>query len=76
MKRLLATFGVSFLVLTAACNKEGREAYLEAGCDECHGVDLKGTRTGGACHLGHAEELERGPAARLLRESRQRGGRG
>ena len=52
MKRLLATFGVSFLVLTAACNKEGREAYLEAGCDECHGVDLKGTRTGGPAISG------------------------
>ena len=76
MKRLVATFGVSLLVLTAACNKEGREAYLEAGCDECHGLDLKGTRTGGPPILRHAEELGRGPVAALLRESRQRGGRG
>lgn len=52
MKRLIATFGVSLLVLTAACNKEGREAYLAAGCDECHGVDLKGTRTGGPAISG------------------------
>jgi hypothetical protein len=39
--------GVCLLGLTAACNQAGREAYLAAGCDECHGVDLKGTRTGG-----------------------------
>ncbi len=39
--------GVCLLGLTAACNREGREVYLAAGCDDCHGVDLKGTRTGG-----------------------------
>jgi hypothetical protein len=47
MKRLVTTFGVALLVLTVGCNREGREAYLEAGCDEGHGEDLKGTRTGG-----------------------------
>jgi mono/diheme cytochrome c family protein len=47
MKRIATIVGVSMLALTAACNREGREVYLAAGCDECHGVDLKGTRTGG-----------------------------
>ncbi len=40
----------AFVVLIAcvsACNREGREVYVAAGCDECHGLDLKGTRTGG-----------------------------
>ena len=47
MNRLATMFAASLLLLTAACNREGREVYLSAGCDECHGVDLKGTRTGG-----------------------------
>ena len=47
MKRFTAMLGISLMGLTGACDGEGREAYLTAGCDECHGVDLKGTRTGG-----------------------------
>ena len=47
MKRVTAMLGASLLLFTAACNREGREVYLSAGCDECHGMDLKGTRTGG-----------------------------
>ena len=47
MKRFATMFAASLLLLTGACNREGREVYLAAGCDECHGVDLKGTRTGG-----------------------------
>jgi mono/diheme cytochrome c family protein len=47
MKRITAMLAASLLLLTTACNREGREVYLSAGCDECHGVGLKGTRTGG-----------------------------
>lgn len=47
MKRVTAMLGVCLLAFTAACNREGREVYLAAGCEECHGADLKGTRTGG-----------------------------
>jgi len=58
MKRLLAMFGVSLLVLTAGCNRDGREVYLAAGCDECHGADLKGTRTGGPPIAGTRKHWE------------------
>jgi mono/diheme cytochrome c family protein len=39
---------VSMLVVAlAACSGEGHEIYMEAGCDECHGADLKGTPSSG-----------------------------
>lgn len=47
MKPLFLAAAAMLLLLTAACNREGRRVYLAAGCDECHGVDLQGTRTGG-----------------------------
>jgi cytochrome c551/c552 len=31
----------------AACGGEGHEIYVEAGCVECHGDDLRGTPTSG-----------------------------
>lgn len=34
-------------LVVAACGGEGRTAYLEAGCPECHGTDRRGTPTGG-----------------------------
>jgi hypothetical protein len=50
----------AILVLAAclaatACNREGREVYVAAGCDECHGLDLEGTRTGGPALSGTRE---------------------
>jgi len=47
MRRFQILLGLGLVLLTSACNREGREVYLAAGCDDCHGVDLKGTRTGG-----------------------------
>jgi hypothetical protein len=33
---------------SAACaGGEGHEIYMQAGCDECHGVDLKGSPSSG-----------------------------
>ncbi len=47
MKHVSTILGIGLLLVVAGCNREGREVYLAAGCDECHGVDLQGTRTGG-----------------------------
>jgi mono/diheme cytochrome c family protein len=40
------------LLLTAAvtltaCGGEGKRVYAEAGCHECHGMDMRGTMTSG-----------------------------
>ena len=31
----------------AGCHTEGRRVYIAEGCEECHGVDMGGTMTGG-----------------------------
>ena len=42
--KLLATCVVA---VTACGGGEGHEIYMEAGCDECHGSDLKGSPSSG-----------------------------
>ena len=44
-KTLLRTAFV--LAVVSACSGEGHEIYMSAGCDECHGADLKGTPSSG-----------------------------
>ena len=38
---------VILLFSVAACDGEGHEIYMSAGCDECHGADLKGSPSSG-----------------------------
>ena len=45
VKTLLKTTIV--LAAVSACGGEGHEIYMSAGCDECHGADLKGTPSAG-----------------------------
>jgi cytochrome c2 len=48
MARLVPLLIVVLTCLAAgACASAGRKAYLAAGCEECHGLDLRGTMTGG-----------------------------
>lgn len=35
------------LAVVSACGGEGHEIYMSAGCDECHGADLKGIPSSG-----------------------------
>jgi mono/diheme cytochrome c family protein len=49
VKRIQATsiLLAAALLPVAACSSEGHEIYIEAGCVECHGDDLRGTPTSG-----------------------------
>ena len=43
---------VTALLITAAatltaCGGDGKRVYVEAGCQECHGMDMRGTMTSG-----------------------------
>ena len=38
---------VPIVLAAAACDREAHEIYMQAGCDECHGKDLKGTPSSG-----------------------------
>ena len=40
-------FLAAALIPVAACSSESHEIYVEAGCVECHGDDLRGTPTSG-----------------------------
>ncbi|MDT8436834.1 MAG: cytochrome c [Gemmatimonadota bacterium] len=31
----------------SGCDREGRAAYVKAGCDECHGMDRRGVPSSG-----------------------------
>jgi cytochrome c551/c552 len=35
------------LLAVAACNSDSHEIYVEAGCVECHGDDMRGTPSSG-----------------------------
>lgn len=48
MTRVVSLSIVVLAVLAVTgCASAGRRAYLAAGCEECHGLDLQGTMTGG-----------------------------
>lgn len=40
-------FLATALLAVAACSGESHQIYVEAGCVECHGDDLRGTPTSG-----------------------------
>lgn len=46
-RRAASLLAAALCVASLACNRAGREAYLAAGCEECHGLDLRGTMTSG-----------------------------
>lgn len=51
----------------AACGGEGRTAYMEGGCVECHGTDLRGTPTGGPSLRGVDEHWDEASLLRYFR---------
>lgn len=43
----VGSFFIAVAVTLAACGGEGKRVYVEAGCQECHGMDRRGTMTTG-----------------------------
>jgi len=54
-------------LVISACGGEGRAAYLEAGCAECHGNDLRGTPTGGPSLRGVGDHWDEASLLRYFR---------
>ena len=44
---LLTLLATCLAAVTACGGGEGHEIYMQAGCDECHGADLKGSPSSG-----------------------------
>ena len=43
----LSALAACLVAVTACGGGEGHEIYMSAGCDECHGADLKGSPSSG-----------------------------
>ncbi len=45
--RSIPIFFAATVLAVAGCDSEGHELYVQAGCVECHGDNLRGTPTSG-----------------------------
>jgi mono/diheme cytochrome c family protein len=57
-RRVTVPFVLFAAALVASCGGPGRAAYLEAGCAECHGENLRGTQTAGPSLKGVGDRWE------------------